>query len=212
MVTNLHNLFDPGDGKSTRQVRIENFYVNNGMDLEPIFRQALDKTLNNDTPKGYRGRGFMATNMNWNVIGLLKETYPERMYVDAHKRDYFLLKKGIRIYFKKLDHHNCPNNIITNNVKSLNSMQLLLNDNPITILYAGFRIREDKYWDDISGSYLLEMKNVKALNWCSSLEDLALDISKNIPEVTPIFTANIPNEIVVRPRAEGNGELGKTAE
>lgn len=201
----LNILFDLQAGKSNRQIEIENLYVNKGIDLEPILKEALIETIRNPTPKKYRGRGFMANNMNWTVIGMLKETYPDFMRIDQHKREYLLLEKNVRVYFKKLDSKNRPTNIITKHVSELNTMQLLFKDEPTTILYAGFRLREDKHWDDITCN-LVEMKNLKKANWVSSMEYLAYEIDKRKTINTPIFKAELPKEIVFKPKkAKDNG-------
>ena len=209
-MVNLDNFFDSDEGKSVRQIEIENLYVSKGIDLEPVFKEALIETIRNPTPIKYRGRGFMANHMNWNLIGMLKETYPDYMEIDSYKRDYFLLEKNVRIYFKKLDSKNRPSNIITKHVAELNSMQLFYH-NETTILYGGFRLRSDKHWDDITCN-LLEMKNLKQPNWVSSLEDLAYTIAKNKLEQTPMFKANLPEQIIIRAKNADDKDLGKTGE
>ena len=212
-MANLNILFDLQAGKSNRQIEIEELYVSKGVDLEPLLKEALIEAIRNPTPKQYRGRGFMANNMNWTVVGMLKEKYPEFMRIDQHKRDYFLLDKNVRIYFKKLDAKNRPNNIVTKHVCELNTMQMLFHENPTTVLYAGFRLREDKYWDDISCN-LVEMKNLKSPNWVSNMGELAYEIANRKAQHTPIFKADLPDQIIVKSKKakDNDSELGKTAD
>lgn len=189
---------DKFDCRSPRQIEMENLYISKGYDFEPIFKEALARILKDDTPASFRGRGYNAYHMNWMVIGILKELYPKLMKVDEEKRNYFQLDKNVRVYFKKLDSKHRPENVVTGHVKNLNSMRLLFNEEATTVLYAGFRLREDKYWDDFTGCFLVEMKHLKRTNWVSKLEDLAFEISKNQPTTTPIFKADIPSEITFK--------------
>lgn len=206
----LNNLFESKEGKSARQIEIEELYIKKGIDFVPIIKEALNETIRNPTPNKFRGRGFMASNMNWTLIGLLKENYSKYMMVDQHKRDYFLLDNNVRVYFKKLDKKNRPNNIITKHVSELNSMQLLFKEET-TILYAGFRIREDIYWDDIL-CHLVEMKNPSRPNWVSSMEELAYQMDIRKTNNKPIFRADIPDEIIIKPKnIANNGDLGNLA-
>lgn len=194
------------DYRTPRQIEMEELYVNKGFDFEPTFREALAKILKDETPANYRGRGYNAYHMNWMVVGLLKENYPEYMKVDEEKRDYFQLAKNVRIYFKKLDSKHRPENVVTGHVKTLNSMRLMFKEETITVLYAGFRLREDKFWDDFSGCFLVEMKHLKRTNWVSKLEDLAFAISKRQTISTPIFKANIPESITFKSKIENKAK------
>lgn len=203
----LDILFDSSEGKSERQKKCEALYITNGIDFETDFKEALTLVLKNPTPKKYRGRGFLANTMNWTVIGLMKEKYPTKMFQDQHGRDYFSVDKNTRIYFKKLDKKYRPNNIITNHVREMNCMQMLFNETPITVLYAGFRLRTDKYWDDIS-CFLVEMKNLKYPNWVSSLSDLSISIAKAKPPVNPISKAKLPDELVVKLKTNKSKRTG----
>lgn len=192
-----HSLFEQSgiDLRSPRQIEINNLYVEKGFDFEPIFREALAKILKDDTPEHYRGRGYDAYHMNWAIIGLLKESYPTHMKLDEEKRNYFLLDKHVRIYFKKLDSRHRPENVVTDHVISLNTMQMLFQEQETTILYAGYRLRDDEFWDDFAGCFLVEMKTLKRTNWVSKLEDLAYEISQKKNISTPIFKADIPDSI-----------------
>lgn len=206
-MTKLDTLFDKNEGKLNRQVDIEHLYIENGVDFEPDLREALAVILKNTTPKKYRGRGFMANIMNWTMIGHLIEKYPERMRVDSHQRNYYALDRQTRIYFKKLDKYYRPNNIPTNHVREMNSMGLLFKENPTTVLYAGFRIRQDQYWDDIS-CYLVEMKNMKTANWVSDLSDLSIAIAKSKSPVSPISKASLPDKLVVTMKSNKRKKTG----
>lgn len=186
------------DCRSPRQKEIEELYVNKGFDFDPIFREALAKILKDDTPSLFRGRGYNAYHMNWMIIGLLKEYYPEYMKLDEEKRNYFQLDNNARIYFKKLDWKHRPENVPTKHVKTLNSMRLMFQEETITVLYAGFRLREDKFWDDFNGCYLVEMKHQNRTNFVSKLEDLAFKISQKDTSPNIIAKATIPNEIVFK--------------
>lgn len=194
------------DCRSPRQAEMTNLYIEKGFDFEPIFREALARILKDDTEAHFRGRGYDALHMNWTVIGLLKEAYPDYMKTDEEKRNYFLLDKNVRIYFKKLDSKHRPENVVTGHVTCLNTMRMLFKEDATTILYAGFRIREDEFWDDLSGCYLVEMKDLKRTNWVSRLDDLAFEISKRQVVSTPIFKADIPDSIVFTSKDKGKAK------
>jgi hypothetical protein len=213
-MSKLDALFEIPKWKSDRQQEVEARYLAEGIDLEPIFYTALEKTLNNSTPYTHRGRNFMPSTMNGNIIGTLRELNPERMLVDVTGRDYFFLDKETRIYLKKLDERYCPQNIPTNHVRRLNSMELLLEDNPITVLYAGFRLQEDIIWDALKGCYLVEMKGLRSTNWVSDLAELASDMTlplQPVVPITPLQPGDLAGEVVVRPKIKDN-ETGRTAD
>ncbi|HWK03750.1 MAG TPA: hypothetical protein VNS58_08965 [Puia sp.] len=206
-------LFEIPKWKSDRQQEVEDRYLTQGIDFEPIFYTALEKTLQDPTPPSHRWRGFMSAAMNGNIIGTIKGLYPDRMQVDSTGRDYFLLDKQTRIYLKKLDNRYCPRNIPTNHVRELNSMELLLKDDPITVLYAGFRLKEDEIWDGLRGCYLVEMKGLRKTNWISDLADLGAQMAppmQPVIPITPLLPGDLSGDITVTVKA--NKEGGRTAE
>ena len=82
-------------------------------------------------------------------------------------------------------------------------MRLMFKEETITVLYAGFRLREDKYWDDFNGCFLVEMKHQKRTNFVSKLEDLAFKIYQNQSTPNIIAKADIPEEIVFKTENKG---------
>ena len=206
-------LFEIPKWKSDRQQEIEDRYLTQGIDLEPVFYTALQKTLGDPTPPSHRWRGFMSAAMNGNIIGTMKALYPAHMRVDSTGRDYCQLDKETRIYLKKLDKRYCPLNIPTNHVRELNSMELLLKDDPITVLYAGFRLKEDQIWDELRGCYLVEMKGMRKTNWVSDLADLGAQLASSVQPVvpiTPLLPGDLSGEITVTVKTGKEG--GRTAE
>jgi hypothetical protein len=210
-MANLQELFEIPKWSSQRQEEIEQLYLAKGIDLEPVFYAAHEKTLKNSTPVTHRGRGFMSNTMNGNIIGTMMERYPEHMRVDVHGRHYFQLNEQTRIYLKKLDDRYCPRNIPTNHVKQLNTMELLLGDTPITVLYAGFRLIADKVWDEIAGCYLVEMRDLRRTNWVSDLTDLGARMAGTTAPVSPIAPIILPDQVIVKAKNKDTGDLGKTA-
>lgn len=211
-MTNLNPLFEIPRWSSERQRAMEQIYLSKGIDLEPVFKVAHEKTLNSPTPVTHRGRGFMSSTMNGNIIGTMMELYPEHMKKDVHGRDYFSLDPQTRVYLKKLDSSYCPRNIHTKHVKQLNSGELLLGDTPITVLYAGFRLENNNIWDELTGCYLTELRDLHKILWVSDLSDLAAQMGgTNIP-VVPITPVVLPGDIVVKPKVKGTGEMGNTSE
>jgi hypothetical protein len=208
----LDELFGIPNWKSKRQAEMESIYLAKGIDLQHVFNIAHVKTLQNPTPFNHRGRGFMSSTMNGNIIGTMKDLYPEHMLVDVHGRDYLSLDPQTRAYLKKLDRNYCPRNIPTNYVKQLNRMELLFEDTPITVLYAGFRLQNDNIWDQLLGCYLVEMKELRRTNWVSDLADLGGQMTGTTPLVSPISPVDLPTEIVVKPKKRDSGDIGKTAE
>lgn len=192
------NLFSTSAGKSARQVSFEDLYMSRGINLEGIIRQAFSKTLEDKTPPHFRGRGYMADHMSWNIAGLLKENFGSLILQDEYKRLYLNLDRRVRVYFKKLNGKFAPDNVITEHVKDLNSMSLKLNDEPINVLYAGFRIRLDQFWDELKGCYLLEMKTVTKPNWVTDLSVLTSTLNNNISSVVkPLANIQLPDSIQV---------------
>jgi hypothetical protein len=211
-MSNLHQLFGIPKWKSPRQQEVEAQYLAQSIDLEPVFYEAHDLTLANTTDLDHRGRGFMSQAMNGHIIGLLRRLYPDRMTQEEYNRWYFQLNKETRIYFKKLDKRYRPNNIPTKHVAELNSGELLFKADPITVLYGGFRLKEDKLWDRLRGCYLLEMLDGRP-HWVSDLGDLAADMaSPAVPviPVSPIAPDVLLGEIEVNIKTATEG--GRTAE
>jgi len=127
------------------------------------------------------------------------------MRQDEYDRWYYALEKDARVYFKKLDHKFRPNNIVTRHVEELNSMMLLLDDEPTTVLYAGFRLHMDKFWDELDGCYLVEMRNSKRTNFVSDLSELGAHVNSRKPVITIAASTEVAGDIIVTPkRAQGN--------
>ncbi|RAJ11079.1 hypothetical protein LX64_00687 [Chitinophaga skermanii] len=211
-MANLGSLFEIPKWSSERQQQMEKIYLMKGIDLESIFYIAHEKTLSNPTPVTHRGKSFMSQTMNGNLIGTMKEMYPDHMEKDVHGRDFFSLDAQTRVYFKKLDNAYCPRNIPTNHVRQLNSGELLLGDTPITVLYAGFRLENDNIWDNITGCYLTELRDMHKVLWVSDLSDLASQMGGTTLPTVPVMPVNLPDDIIVKPKVRGTGELGNTAD
>jgi hypothetical protein len=210
METKLQNLFGIDEGKGVRQKLYENLYVNHGVDFEPVFYEAHQMTLNDPTPDIYRGRGFMANHMNWHLLGLLKQRYRDKMKADKYERPYYSIDENTRVYFKKLNEKYAPENVTTDHVRELNSMSLFYGQDQLTVLYAGFKIPENRRWAEISGCFLVEMKTLKEPNWVSDLSELGYEISK-AGIIAPITTIELPEEIILTPKNK-NSDLGKTSD
>lgn len=206
MDTKLQFLFDMYEGKSERQKTLEELYITNGVDFDPVFEEALKLTLEDTTPEIFRGRGFMATHMNWHLVGLLKQKYKDKMSVDKFKRDYYRLNENVRIYFKKLNNNFAPENVVTDHVKELNS--LFGCDDKTTVLYAGFNIERNKNWNELAGTYLVEMKTLKKTNWVSDLTELSYKINKSTI-YTPMTLIELPDEIILTHKNK-DVDLGNT--
>lgn len=208
-MANLDDLFGFPKWKSPRQEEIEARYLAQGIDLEPVFYEAHELALANATAPAHRGRAFMSQTMNGHIIGVLRRLYPDRMMQEEYDRWYFQLDKETRIYFKKLDNWYRPSNIPTKHVSELNSGELLFKAEPITVLYAGFRLKEDKLWDALRGCYLLEMVGGKP-GWISNLGDLAAGMVTTVIPVMPVEPGDLSGEIEVTIKTTTEG--GLTAE
>lgn len=210
MQTNLQGLFGMDEGKSPRQIICEGTYLQNGVDFDPVFDEAYELTMADSTPDIYRGRGFMAYHMNWNLIGLLKQKFPNRMATDQHGRSYYVLDVHTRIYFKKLNSKYAPDNIPTDHVRELNSMSMFYSQDNTTILYAGIKIGEDSIWQEREGCYLVEMRNLMRPNWISDLSELSYIMNRPKTQI-PLTTIKLPDEIILKPK-RNDADLGDVAE
>ena len=210
METKLQNLFGIEEGKGTRQKSYENIYLNHGVDFEPIFHEAHRMTLADETPEIYRGRGFMANHMNWNLLGLLKQQFKDKMQMDKWRRLYYSLNENTRVYFKKLNEKYAPENVTTDHVRELNTMSMFYKQDELTVLYAGFKIPENKYWSELTGCYLVEMKSLTEPNWVSDISELGYEMNKSGIYI-PITTIELPEEVIITEKNK-DSDLGKTSE
>ncbi|RPD39449.1 hypothetical protein [Chitinophaga barathri] len=184
------------NSREEKQALMEELYKAKGIDLNELLLRAHAQTLEEAEKRSLegKGRGYMASTMSWNIRGELYKTYPELMQMDQHKRDYLMLGKNIRIYFKKLDNKYRPSNIVTKHVISLNTQQLLFRPSPITVLYAGFRLAARNSWDELEGCYLVEMKNLSRTFWISDLSMITAETA-------------VPTRNVIIPELEPNNDL-----
>lgn len=210
MDTKVQNLFGIDEGKSNRQKMYEEIYVNHGIDFDPIFQEAHQLTLNDETPENFRGRGFMAYHMNWNLLGLLKERFNGIIEFDEHGRLFYPLNSRTRIYFKKLNDKFAPDNVKTKHVEDLNCMSMLYGDDSITVLYAGYKVNENQGWHEFDGCHLVEMKNLKEPNWISDTAELSYKINRNRIH-KPITTIQLPDELVITSK-NTDTDLGKISD
>lgn len=187
MSTNLLQFPEFPSGKSTRQEEFEDLYMKKGIDFDELIREAHQKTLLDaqNKPPHYKGRAYMATTMNWNLTGLLRETFGDEIAYDENGRPYFRLSDTTRLYFKKLDQKYRPSNIPTRHVRLLNTAQGNLFGSSTTVLYVGCRLREEKQWEQID-SFMVEMNGLKSVAWVSNLGDLGASMWKHTTPVVPV--------------------------
>ena len=207
MNANLLNFPQNPSGKFTRQEDLEEVYFRKGVDFDDVIRDAHDLTLRNASERdpNYKGRAYMATNMNWNLLGILKDRYSSEIFYDEEKRLFFRLAPDVRLYFKKLDKKGRPSNIPTKHVLKLNSYQGSFFSNPTTILYAGYQLKQERIWDEID-CFLVEMRGLKMVDWKTSLSDLSARIAaKKVVHMPPVEKAIGDLEIRLRkqPGMEG---------
>lgn len=207
MNANVQTLFEVEDGKSKRQKSYEELYVSHGVDFDPIFEEAHKLTLVDATPEIFRGRGYMAYHMNWNLLGLVKERFKDKIEFDKYGRMFYPIDSRTRVYFKKLNDKYAPDNVTTDHVRELNSMSMFYGEDSITVLYAGFKISEQHGWHELQGCYLVEMKTLNKPNWVSDISELSYEINKSLI-YTPITTIHLPDELVLKPK-KTDANLGK---
>jgi len=203
MFTNLPLFSDSASGKSTRQQQFENLYIGFGINLLPVIEAAHDKTLDDASrePPEFIDRFYFAQAMNRNIIGIMKQQYPDLIRYDEAERVFIKLDDKTRVYFKKLDEKYRPSNIPTGHVAELNSAQGRLFGKELTVLYIGPRLRNKKVWDDID-CYMVEMRDTKRCEWVSDLSDLASRMGGTVvPIVTPP-TPIAPPAVAVRLRSK----------
>lgn len=212
-------LFGEQTSFDIRKAEAEQKYRENGVDFNAFIRRIHERMLDEaqntsqESPHKITGRGYFSTTMNWNVRSELYDCFPDKIAVDEQNRPFYRLADNVRLYFKKLDHKGRPMNIPTEHTIALNSCQGSLFGEPTMILYLGWQIRQNKYWDALSGIYLVEMGNMKSVRWMSDVSGLAGGLSGNETFIQPLLPVDPQidvDEITVLPRtgAEGASETG----
>ncbi len=212
MSTNVRLFSDPSNGKSIRQQEFEDLYVGNGIDLMPIIMDAQQKTLDDASrePPEFVDKLFWAHGMNRNMVGFLKQRYPELVHFDEADRVYLKLGEEARIYFKKLDDGFRPRNIPTGHVVDLNSAQGQLFGRDLTVLYIGPRLKKENVWDEIE-CFMVEMRDLRRCEWVSDLSDLSSRMGGGPIRLVPSpATPVTPPAVAVRLK-KADEEKGKTA-
>jgi hypothetical protein len=210
MSSNFSLFSNSSSGKSERQLQFENLYITAGIDFLPIITDAHRKVLQEAATQSpeFVDKLFWAHGMNRNMVGFLKQRYPERVHYDEANRVYIKLGDQARVYFKKLDEKFKPRNIPTGHVIDLNSAQGQLFGRELTVLYVGPRLRRRNVWDEID-CFMVEMRNNSRCEWVSDLSDLSSSMGRGFAVVPPPTPPTVLPAINVRLK---NKDLGKEAD
>lgn len=131
-------------------------------------------------------RNYYANNMSYNIHDMLYEQHEGHIDFDSENRPYFRLSEGVRAYFKMLDNGFRPKGHKTGHVEDLNFSQGNLFGEANVNIYIGWRIRKDKYWDGLSGIYMVEMDTPTTYKWVSDLSDLGAGFGRTSVTVVPV--------------------------
>ncbi len=166
---------------SKAQTECSNALINSNVDLYKIIVRAHEMTLEDAgrKRKNYKQRNFMAESMYGNMIGLLYDNYPTVMFEDRTGCHYLRLAKNIRVFPKKLNEKYLPNNIVTKSVKEKRGQELLLNDEQVHVLYAGYCLENEINWMKLEGIYASYVNKYYPTNteWALDLKDYSKDDS-----------------------------------
>lgn len=192
-MTNLSNLFENARNQPL-EFKTKELLKGLPIDLFNVFNEAklLTNTEAQTKPLGYRSRNFMTEIMYGNVVGILRQNYPESICLDKHGRPYLPLGENIRLYFKKLSKKRTPNNIITKNVTKMNSQSLFGEEGMVNVVYAGFILNGSDWTGDFKEVLLvyIDLKYQRTPLWTVDLSDA--EFRRNVVPVTYMSQPQLP--------------------
>jgi len=174
MVEQLVDYFNQFDSKKVEEYCREEFKKSH-VDIYTLIQKAHQLTLQDAAlkRKSYKPRNYMATVMNGNIIGLMNDNYSELIKKDESDCDYLMLSKYIRIYPKKLDDKYLPSNVITNTVLKRRGQEMMLDDEKIHVIYAGYRLDSNDWMKELQGVYASYINEYypKEKKWIINLQE-----------------------------------------
>lgn len=204
--TNLGLFPDENKKIMERKAIAEEHYMNYGFDFEPVIHECHNELMAQadarNTP--VKWRNYYPSSMSWLVHDKLVEHLANDLEYDDTSRPYIRLSENVRVYFKMLDNNFRPKNVTTKHVRRLNQSHSDLFGEEQTNLYIGWRIRKDKYWDGLSGVYMVEMMSHKHCMWVTDLSDMSSMLgatATTIQPITPISPINNDDVIIIPNRA-----------
>ncbi|MFN8286028.1 MAG: hypothetical protein U0V74_04705 [Chitinophagales bacterium] len=204
MQHSLQEIYDSYAPNSTLEYIVQAF-KDKGVDCKSIILEAHGLTLNEAKAKlnYYQNRNWIANTMNGNIIGKMRDAYPELMRIDGHGRPYMELQNDIHIYFKKMDANFRVNNIPTKHVEDLWSQLKGSGEAKIHVLFVGF-ILEKEDWSAIRGVYAAYPSD-----YFKRKVDWKIDLQHFVKEHTLIKVEEQVEDLEVKPkRKDENKKIG----
>lgn len=98
------------------------------VDFYSAFAQARKLTIEyaKSKPPNYITRNSLPLQMYDNMVGCLKDLYPNLMHEDKEGCPFLLIAEDLRMYPKKLSNTYVPGNIITEHVKEKRGAKIIL--------------------------------------------------------------------------------------
>jgi hypothetical protein len=167
--------------KTAAQTEFEELHKEDLKEFLKIIRKAFEmtKTESKQKARHFKNRNYNATVMSGNIIGLIREQFPNEVKEGPNDRAMFSRNGKFCLYFKKLNDRKMPNNVKTEYAELVAFQKTLPGGDQMPIVFVGYTVNEE--WSEIAGVYAVYIQDNKRV-WVTVIDENNADDS-NVPMV-----------------------------